>query len=61
MLVAQRSAGVAPSVTVRNALHSGDDAHKQGIRLSFESWGRHHLNPKQGYQCPTKMADVLQN
>ena len=60
-LLAKRSAGVAPSVNLRNVLHSGDDAHKQGIHRSFESWRRHHPDPKQGYQCPTDIADVLQN
>ena len=61
MLAPKRSAGVAPSVNLRNVLHSGDDAHKQEIHRSFESWRRHHPDPKEGYQCPTDMADVLQN
>ena len=30
MLAAKRSAGVAAEVNLRNLLHAGDEAHKQG-------------------------------
>ena len=36
MLVAKRSAGVAPEVNLRIPLHAGDEAYKQGIHSGFE-------------------------
>ena len=36
-LLIKRSAGVTPQVNVRNPLHTGNKAHKQGIQLGFET------------------------
>ena len=44
-------AGVAPAVNLRNQLHAGEKACKQGIHPGFEIQGRH---PKQAYQWPHK-------
>ena len=48
MLTSIQSAGVAPEVNLRNSLHAGDKAHKQGIHPSFETQGRRHQKSKTG-------------
>ena len=48
MLTSIEAAGVAPEVNLRNLLHAGNKARKQGIHPGFETQGR----PKQGYQWP---------
>ena len=61
MLAAKRSAGVAPEVNLRNSLHAGNKAHKQGgSTLALKPRG--DRSPKQGYQwshkkgsCPPKI------
>ena len=40
MLTSIQSAGVAPEVNLRNSLHAGDKACKQGIHPGFEAQGR---------------------
>ena len=52
MLTSIQSAGVAPEVNLRNSLHTGDDARKQGIHPDFETQGRHRQKSKTGYQWP---------
>ena len=42
MQAAKMSAGVAPEVNLRNMLHIGDKACKQGIHPGFETQGRRH-------------------
>ena len=48
MLTSIQSAGVAPEVNLRNSLHVGNKAHKQGIHPGFETQGRHHQKSKTG-------------
>ena len=42
MLAIKRSAGVAPEINLRNPLHVGYKACKQGIHPGFETQGRCH-------------------
>ena len=56
MLVAKRSAGVAPEVNMRNPWHEGDEACKQGIHPDFET-----RKSKIGVSvAPQKKTSVLQ-
>ena len=55
MLVAKRSAGVAPEVNLRNPLHAGEKARKRGIRPSFETL------PEVQSMAPQKKTRVLKN
>ena len=48
MLAANRSAGVAQEVNLRNPLHTGDKAYKGGIHSGFENQGRRHHKSKTG-------------
>ena len=57
MLTSVQPAGVAPEVNLRNSLHTGDKARKQG-----KPRGDVARSPKQGYQwshekdlCPPKI------
>ena len=57
MLTSIQSAGAAPEVNLRNSLHAGNKAHKQGIHpgdMSPEIQNR-------GISGPTKKTYVLQN
>ena len=40
MLVIKRLAGVTQEMNLRNPLHEGFEAHKQGIHPGFETQGR---------------------
>ena len=53
MLATKRSAGVAPEVNLRNPLHAGDKAHKEGNYPDFEPQGRCHQN--RSVSGPTKI------
>ena len=46
MLALKWSAGVAPEVKLRNPLHTGKEACKQGIHTAFETQGRCHQKSK---------------
>ena len=48
MLSTKRSAGVTPEVSVRNPLHNGEKACKQGIHPGFETQCRRHQMSKTG-------------
>ena len=48
MLTSIQSAGVTPEVNLRNSLHAGDKACKQGIHPGFETQGRHYQKSKTG-------------
>ena len=48
MLAAKRSAGVALEVNLRNPLHPGEKACKQGIHPGFKTQGRRHQKSKTG-------------
>ena len=48
MLAVKKSAGVTPEVNLRNPLHEGEEADKQGIHPSFETQGRRLQNSKTG-------------
>ena len=37
VMAIKRSAGIAPVVILRNPLHAGEEAHKQGIHPCFET------------------------
>ena len=46
MLAIRRSAGVASEVNLRNLLHAGKKACRQGIHPGFETQGRYHQKSK---------------
>ena len=48
ILAIERSAGVALEANLRNELHAGDEARKQGILPSFKTQGRCHQKSKTG-------------
>ena len=48
MLAIKRSAGGTPKVNLRNRLHAGEEAHKQGIGPDFETQDRCHQKSKTG-------------
>ena len=48
ILATKRSAGVTPEVNLRNPLHMGNEAHKQGFHLGFEAQSRHSQKSKTG-------------
>ena len=51
LLAIRSSAGVAPEGNLRNPLHTGDEAHKQGIHPGFETQGRcHQKTETRGHQ-----------
>ena len=55
MLTSIQSAGVVPEQNLRNSLHAGDKAHKQGIHPGFETQGRHYQKSKTGvFVAPQK-------
>ena len=60
MLVIKRSAGVAPEVTLRNPMHGGNKACKQGIHSGFETQVRCHQKSKIGTLVAPQKTDVLQ-
>ena len=60
MLAVKRSAGVPPEVNLRNPLHAGDEAHKRGIHLGFETKAATTRSPKRGPNDCTKRTDVFQ-
>ena len=51
MLATERLAGVTPEVNVRNSLHAGDKACKQGIRPGLKPRADVTKSPKHGCQC----------
>ena len=62
MLAANRSAGVAWVVNLRNPLHTGDEEYKQWSHHSFKTQGRGHQKSKTGVSvahkkdlCPPKI------
>ena len=62
MLAAKRSAGVAPEVNLRNALHISDEANQSGNPPWL--WNRGQSSPEvqnRGISGPTKRTYVLQN
>ena len=54
MLAIKRSTGATPGVNLKIPLHTDKEACKPGIHPAFETQGRHHRSPKQGYQWPQK-------
>ena len=48
MLATKRSAGIIPEVNLRNPLHAGNEACRQGIHRGVETQGRHHQKSKTG-------------
>ena len=60
MLVIKRSVGVAPEVTLRNSMHGGNKACKQGIHSGFETQVRCHQKSKIGTSVAPQKTDVLQ-
>ena len=48
MLAIKRLAGVAPEVNLKNPLHTGKEARKQGIHPGFETQGRCHQKSMTG-------------
>ena len=48
MLAIKKSAGVTPEVNLKNLLHAGEEARKQGIHPGFENQGRCHQKSKTG-------------
>ena len=61
MLTVKTSTGVAPEVNLRNPLHAGNEAHKQGIFPGFQILRQ--MSPEvqnRGISGPTKRTDVLQ-
>ena len=56
MLTSIQSAGVAPEVNLRNSLHAGDKASKQGIHPGFETQGRHRQKSKTGVSVAPRKA-----
>ena len=69
MLATKRSAGVAPTVNLRNPLHAADEVHKQEIHPGFESQGRPLADPmgcqgrlpsQSNLDWPTERANVPQ-
>ena len=54
MLFIKRSAGVAPEVKLRNPLHAGKKADKQGIHAVLETQGTYHI-----FQWPHKKVQFF--
>ena len=61
MLATKRSVGVGLDINLRNQLHTGDEACKQGIQPGLKHRVDIIRRPKYGYGWPTKRIDVLQN
>ena len=62
MPAVKRSADVTLEVNLKNPLHVGNKAHKQGIHPGFETQGRHHQKSKTGVSvAPQKGTCFLQN
>ena len=60
-MVTKKSAGVASEVNLRNPLHAGDKAHKQGGSLALKPKADVTRGIKQRYQSPHKKTGILQN
>ena len=61
MLAIKRSAGVVLEVNLRNPLHAGKEARKQGIHPGYKTQGTRHQKSKTGILVvPQKMTDALQ-
>ena len=60
MLTSIQSAGVTPEVNLRNSLHAGNKAHKQGIHPGFETQGSITKVQNRGISSLTKRTYVLQ-
>ena len=58
MLTSIQSVGVAPEVNLRNSLHAGDKAHKQGIHPGFETQGRRHQKSKTGVSVASRKGQM---
>ena len=59
MLAAKRSVGVAPDVNLRNQLHTGNEAGKQGIHTDFEIIVDITRSPKRGITGLTKRTSSI--
>ena len=54
MLATKRSAGVAPDVNLTILLHTGKEAHNEGIHSGFEIQSRCHEKSKTGVSVATQ-------
>ena len=61
MLAVKRSEGVTHKVHLRNSLHAGNKAHKQGIHPGFETREDNTRSPEYGYQWSHKKITCLPN
>ena len=71
MLAIKRTAGITPEVNLRNSLHEGNKACKQGIRPDFETQGRLYkksnpgsgisVAPQKGLMSSKIKTKMLQN